>query len=62
VALVAASSSSFFVMSRRPVRCSCCWLEGTKKARAFERERERGCVHFAKSSWKVTVALFVVIW
>jgi hypothetical protein len=21
-----------------------------------------GCVHFAKSSWKVTVALFVVIW
>jgi hypothetical protein len=42
VALVAASSSSFFVMSRRPVRCSCCWLEGTKKARVFERERERG--------------------
>jgi hypothetical protein len=23
---------------------------------------EKGCVHFAKSSWKVTVASFVVIW
>jgi hypothetical protein len=23
---------------------------------------ESGCVHFAKSSWKVTVALFVGIW
>jgi hypothetical protein len=42
VALVAASSSSFFVMSRRPVRSSCCWLRRHQEARVFERERERG--------------------
>jgi hypothetical protein len=28
----------------------------------WDRNKERGCVHFAKSSWKVTVASFVVIW